>query len=393
MNPILKAASGLEIINAAGFSTRVGGSCPDPAVLDAMLYAQKHYFEIDDLLRLASKVIAEATGSPAGIVTAGAGAALALGTAAVLARNDITIMDRLPDLRGVARTSFLYPVRNRFDYDHPVRMTGATLVEVDFAAESLEDTLARALSPAIAGVVFVWKSVEDESLIRRIAQLCQSHHLPFLLDAAMGLPPARNLRMFYGLGCNLVAISGGKHLNGPQNSGILFGDQDLIDSAWLQMVDMDVRPGSWSRRELIQSGYVPSPPRHGFGRAMKVGKDVILGCLTAISAYEGRDFDAEQERWREWCVRIVRETQIADGFRLEMHERNSTGQYPVVRLQADRAADMNRLRGALKRLPRKIILGEDEDDETVGNIYPLCLSDADVPEIIAALSRLTVDPL
>src|SRR5688500_665549 len=91
------------IINCVGYATRVGGSCPSEAVLQAMLEANQAYIEIDDLQAAASRVIANATGAEAGVITCGAAAALTLAAAACLAGCDATLMDQLPDISAVPR--------------------------------------------------------------------------------------------------------------------------------------------------------------------------------------------------------------------------------------------------------------------------------------------------
>lgn len=387
MSRLVERASRLAIINAAGFSTRVGGSCPAPEVLEAMAFAQSAYFEIDDLLLLASEIIGEATGSESGLVTCGAGAALALAAAAVLAGMDVEVMDRLPDTTGLKRVEFLYPTRGPFDYDHPIRQSGAILKEVSFEPENLEARLVSALGVATAGIVFVWNHRDDEVVVRRVAAVCRQHGLPLILDAAMALPPAENLRKLARMGANLVALSGGKHLGGPQNSGLLFGDRELVESARLQMVDMDVRPDSWSCRGMIRQGIVPRPPRHGIGRAMKIGKDTILGCLTALGSYPSRDFASERARWWSTCERIVADARLPEHFSLRALAENSTGQYPVVEMKAEEAARMERLKDWLKTRPRKIILAEHETDPATAFLYPLCLREEDIPEITEALTQ------
>ncbi len=106
-----------------------------------------------------------------------------------------------------------------------------------------------------------------------------------IVDAACALPPVENLTSFIRRGADLVAYSGGKHLGGPQASGILCGRKDLIRSAWVQMVDMDVREGTWSLQHWIANGWLSRPPRHGIGRSMKVSKESIVGVMAALQRY------------------------------------------------------------------------------------------------------------
>lgn len=377
----------LAVINAVGYATRVGGSRPDSAVLEAMYWAQQHYFEIDDLLARSEQIIARETGAESGLVTCSASAALTLAAAAVLADENTEIMDRLPDVSGIVRNQFLYPVRGRFDYDHPVRASGGKLVEFDFHAEAMEERLQSALNDKIAAVVFVWMHCEDHERIRRIARVCQSVKVPFILDAAMSLPPEENLRELVGMGADLIALSGGKHLGGPQNSGLLFGRRRWIRSAWLQMVDMDVRPRSWSLRRWMDVDGIPVPPRHGIGRGFKVGKDVIVGCMVALQRYARRDFAAERARWHEICRRIIDEVPQGAGYQLEYLESNGTGQYPVIRFRAKSGERMDEMKSQLANGRPKIVMAEDEEDRCVSWIYPICLNQDEVTSLIERISK------
>ena len=124
--------------------------------------------------------------------------------------------------------------------------------------------------------------------------------IPLLVDAAAQLPPAANLRRFLEQGADLVAFSGGKAIGGPQASGILCGRADLVASALLQMVDLDVFPELWrAPEEFAPLRQLPRPPRHGIGRSCKVGKEEIIGLLVALERYAADDADARTSMaWR-----------------------------------------------------------------------------------------------
>jgi len=72
------------IVNVAGTMTRYGGALMEKEALEAMDEAARYSVRLDELQAAASKVIAEKTHAEAGIVTAGAYAALTLGTAACI---------------------------------------------------------------------------------------------------------------------------------------------------------------------------------------------------------------------------------------------------------------------------------------------------------------------
>ena len=109
--------------------------------------------------------------------------------------------------------------------------------------------------------------------------------MPVIVDAAAELPPRANLRRFIAEGADLVVFSGGKAIGGPQASGILAGRADLIASVALQHQDMDVRPETWSWRPLLDAGRLAGVPHQGFGRSMKVGREEIVGLITALRRF------------------------------------------------------------------------------------------------------------
>jgi D-glucosaminate-6-phosphate ammonia-lyase len=94
-----------------------------------------------------------------------------------------------------------------------------------------------------------------------------------------------------------VAFSGGKNIRGPQSTGILCGKKDLILSAALQHQDMDVFPETWPYRSLLAEGTLAGPPHHGVGRGFKVGKEEIIGLITALKLYPLRNVEAELQQW------------------------------------------------------------------------------------------------
>jgi L-seryl-tRNA(Ser) seleniumtransferase len=277
---------GLEpIINVSGSVTRLGGAPMPAAVLDAFRAAAADCVPLDSLHGAACRVIAELTGAEAGLVTAGAAAALTLGTAAILARDDLGRMERLPQCNGFPR-EFVIARDQRNGYDHAVRAAGAVLVEVGMnevvAGSGVRRTEAweytAAFGPETAGVLYVHDAAG----------------LPVLVDAAGELPPRENLRAILASGADLVCFSGGKAIRGPQATGILCGRRDLVGSAALQMLDMDDHRELWDPPpELIDRAKFRGLPRHGIGRAMKVSKEQIVALLTALRLFASGGYAAE----------------------------------------------------------------------------------------------------
>jgi len=136
-------------------------------------------------------------------------------------------------------------------------------------------------------------------MLPMVVATAHAHQLPLIVDAAAQLPPRENLRRFIDAGADLVLFSGGKAIGGPQGSGILAGRRDLIGSALVQMMDMDVHPQTWSASPLIDRTALKGIPHHGIGRGFKVGKEEIAGLLVALERFMQRDDAAIRTRLRE----------------------------------------------------------------------------------------------
>ena len=376
------------VINAVGYATRVSGSCPHPDVVAAMAAASGAYFEIDDLLTAASREIARATGAEAGIVTCGAGAALSLAAAACLAGNRPEVMDELPDVTGCERDEIIFPQPGPFDYDHAIRLSGAKLRLVDYHAGDALTRIEEAIGERTAAIGYVWLEMEERPRIAALAEMAHRYHLPLIVDGACALPPRENLRGLTRDGADLIAYSGGKHLGGPQASGILCGREELIRSAWVQMVDMDVRGGTWSLRHWVEQGWIERAPRHGIGRSMKVSKEAMVGVMAALRRYESRDAETEYAGWAATVDEMQEGLRDVSELQITRHATGANGQpYPNLRLESGtvRVGDLQR---ALRERPRRILLAEDERTPERAVIFPQCLQAGDAAEIVTAVREI-----
>jgi D-glucosaminate-6-phosphate ammonia-lyase len=311
-------------INAAGTLTRLGGSLMDEAVVDAMREAARSSVDIGELQSAASRAIAKATGAEAGLVTSGAAAGLTLAAAACLAGFDIARMARLPDARGFPN-EILIARTHRNAYDHALRAAGAVLVDIGHndrgtgaGIRGLEAwEIEAAIGPATAAFAFS-ATPDTAGDLPAVVATCRKHGIPVIVDAAAQLPPASNLRAFVTAGADIVVFSGGKAIGGPQASGILAGRRDLVASALLQQLDMDVEPSRWAAPDFVDRARVPVPPHHGIGRAFKVGKEEIVGLIVALERFAARDEAAAMAAFGKRLDAIVaalgpRKTHIAKG--------------------------------------------------------------------------------
>jgi len=296
------------VINAKGPSTRVSGGRLAPEVTAAMAEAATYCVDMAELQAAASKVIGDITGAEAGIVTSGAAAGLLLGTAACVAGLDPGRMARLPDTAGMKNEVIMVRSQRNF-YDHAVRAAGVKIIEVGLPdrvsgagvrdAEAWE--IAGAITEATAAVVYV-AARRARPALEEVIRVAHARQVPVLVDAAAQLPPAANLQYFIGLGADLVAYSGGKAIGGPQGAGILCGKRDLVMSAILQNLDLDIEWDQWSPPvSLIDKARLMGLPPHGIGRSCKVGKETIVGLLVALKRYVA---GSDEARHREWSAAV-----------------------------------------------------------------------------------------
>jgi len=173
--------------------------------------------------------------------------------------------------------------------------------------------------------------------LKETAEIAHKHGVPVLVDAAAALPPASNLRKFITEGADLVCFSGGKAIGGPQASGILAGRADLICSVALQHQDMDVHPETWTWRQLIAEGKIAGPPLQGIGRPCKVGREEVVGLLTALKAYVRRDHAADLTRWQTLAQRMAEGLSGIPGVQVTSNDGTASGR-PNVTLQLDEQA-------------------------------------------------------
>ncbi len=271
------------VINAAGTVTTLGGSLMPSEVLDSMEEAGKAFVEMEKLHDKAGEIIADITGAEAGMVANGAAAALTWAAAACMTGSDRARMDRLPETDGM-RNEIIVQRGHRNYFDNAFRAAGARFVEVGFPLKTTAQQMENAIGQDTVAVAHTISNlVTDAGLhLDRVIEIAHRAELPVILDAAAMLPPASNLKRFVAMGTDLVIFSGGKAICGPQTTGILCGRKDLIEAARMQ-----------------------SCPHFGIGRHLKVGKEEIVGLITALRLYVNRDHREDLGRRRGWAEHIA----------------------------------------------------------------------------------------
>lgn len=272
---IAKATSPYEalgirpILNFRGTHTTIGASKQWPELHAAMSEAAQHFVSLDELQDKVGERLSKLIGSESAMVTTGCAGAIAVGTCACVAGTDAAAIRRLPDLRGLKNEVIILKL-HRNGYDHAVRSVGVRIVEVDNAEQ-----LRNAINSSTAMMYFLGGTSGDhawpESMSYEEAlRILKPAGVPLMVDAANMLPPWNNIRKLAAAQVDLIAMSGGKHMRGPQCSGILAGRRDLVAAARLNT----------------------NPHSDSLGRPMKVGREEMIGLWLAAEKYASLDFEA-----------------------------------------------------------------------------------------------------
>lgn len=383
---------GLEpIINVCGSVTRLGGAPMPKEVVAAFAEAATLAVPLEQLQAAASRRIALATGTEAGLVTAGAAAGLTLGAAAIMTGHDLGRMERLPDTTGMPN-EFIVAREQRNGYDHAVRAAGARLVEVGFHELSSGAGVRRveaweyeaAITERTAGIFYVLTDGSRPPL-EEVVALAHRRNLPVLVDAAAELPPRDNLRLIPATGADLVAFSGGKAIQGPQSSGILCGRRDLIAAAALQMLDMDDHRELWSPPdEWIDPARLPGIPRHGIGRGLKVSKEEIVALLVALRLFVETSPEADRARQMRMLERVANSLKDQP---VACHIARSSGNecFPVLSIHVNDRPSALRIAAALRSGAPPVYVGHSRLSEGILLIHPLCLREDQVDALCSRL--------
>jgi seryl-tRNA(Sec) selenium transferase len=293
------------VINCRGTWTYLSGSLEFPQVRQAGLEASQYFVDVIDLQRAVGRRLAELTGAESGIVTSGSAGAMAAATAGCMAGNDDKYIWQLPDTTGLKHEVVM--VGGRSAFDSAIRLTGAKLVLV-----YSPDELANAINENTA---MVYTTDLGEKLEHELA-ITKDKKVPMLLDDAAGIPPVSNAKLYSKMGIDLYCFSGGKGLCGPQCSGLLLGRKDLIEAALMNC----------------------NPREGAICRPMKVGKEEIIGCLTALETWLNLD---EKKLYAEWNGRVDRIRKLVEtvpGVQTKIYIPDDGNRYPTLRVSWDQQA-------------------------------------------------------
>lgn len=249
-----------RVINACGKMTILGVSAVSPEVMAATAEAAGAFVEIDALVDRTGELVSAHTGAQDSYITSCASAGIAIAVAAVITRGEPDRVAMMPDSSGMANEILILRGHN-IDYGAPItsaiRLGGGRIVEVGQSNLAARWQLEKAVSDRTAALLFVKShhSVQKGMLtLEDFVAVAKQFQLPLIVDAAA----EEDLRQYVARGADMVIYSGAKAFNAP-TSGFITGGCEWIRCCKAQ--------------------------HHGIARAMKIGKENMVGLVKALELY------------------------------------------------------------------------------------------------------------
>ena len=158
-------------------------------------------------------------------------------------------------------------------------------------------------------------------------------------------------------------------------------------AAALQHLDLDIVWEQWSPpATLIDKERLKGVPQHGIGRPCKVGKEQIIGLLTALELFVAEGDAARHQRWRGMMEALANGLQGIPGAKVALE--GSTDEVPVVILSLERGSRRSALdlvialQNGSPRIQADPLLCE----RGIVGFNPMCLQPGE-PELVAAAVR------
>lgn len=314
-------------INAAGTLTVMTGSLMHEEVLDAINNSSHDFIMYEELQDKVGIKIAEICKSESAMVTSGCWSALVLGTAGVLTGMDRKKVGQLPNVEDFEKNEVIVQKGHSHSYHHALTNTGIKPVIIE-TVEELENAINKktALMFFLNASSGLGKIQHEEWLM-----VAKKHQIPTIIDIAADIPPVENLWKFNNMGFDLVCVSGGKAIRGPQSAGMLLG-----------------------RKHLIAAARLNGPPNDGtIGRGMKVNKEEILGMYAALDKYVHEDHDKEWKEWEKRVALIVNMVSSIPGVKTEVTVPPIANHTPFLNI----AWDKNKVQITQQELQQKLRAG------------------------------------
>lgn len=264
-----------RVINASGKMSILGVSKVKDNVIDAQTFGGKHFFEMSELMKESAAYISKLLNVEDTAIVASASAGIAQSVSAIIGMdNDYHLMHPYTD--KITKREIILPKGHNVNFGSSIELMvqvgGGVIIEAGYANECSVEQVEMNITENTAALFYVKShhSVQKSILtIQAMQTVADKHNLPLIIDAAA----EEDLSKFYNTGATLVIYSGAKALEGP-SSGFVVGRKPYVERVRLQS--------------------------KGLGRTMKIGKENVLGLVSAIEHY----LETPQESGTEMTTRL-----------------------------------------------------------------------------------------
>ncbi len=246
-----------EVINASGKMTILGVSKVSENVLAAQRFGGEHFFEMSELHVQTGAYLAKLLEVEDAQIVSSASAGIAQSVAALIGEGSVYHAYH-PYTERITKREIVLPKGHNVDYGTPVEVMvgqgGGKVVEAGYANGCSPEQLEMMITENTAALLYIKShhTVQKSMLtVAEAAAVAKKHQLPLIVDAAA----EEDLYKYSKAGADLVIYSGAKAIEGP-SSGLVIGKGKYIE--WIRLQGK------------------------GIGRAMKIGKDNILGLTQAL---------------------------------------------------------------------------------------------------------------
>lgn len=249
-----------HVINASGKMTILGVSKTSQEGINAQRFGDEHFFEMSDLVKKSGSYIAKLIGAEDAIIVNSASAGIAMTIAALIGQGSHYHLYH-PFSPRFKNRNIVIPKGQNVDYGTPeevmINLGGGNVVEAGYANMCSPEHIEMMIDEETIAIFYVKShhAVQKSMLaVKEALEVAHKHDLPLILDAAA----EEDLKKYLKLGVDIILFSGAKAIEGP-GSGLVFGKAKYIE--WIRMQNA------------------------GIGRAMKIGKENLLGLVGAIENY------------------------------------------------------------------------------------------------------------
>ncbi|ADL69183.1 pyridoxal phosphate-dependent enzyme [Thermoanaerobacterium thermosaccharolyticum DSM 571] len=278
-----------KVINASGKMTALGATAVSQEVAEMIKKASMEYVEISSLIDKAGEIISKYTGGDDSCVTVGASAGIAISVAATIAKDNLSLIEKMPKSDGL-KNEIIIQKGHSINFGAPINqmimLGGGIPVEVGQANKVEYQHVEKAINDKTTALIYIKShhTVQKGMLsIEKMIEIAHNHKLPLIIDAAA----EEDLKKYVKLGADMVIYSGGKAIGGP-TSGFITGKEE-----WIKYCKEQYK---------------------GIGRAMKVGKENIMGLLKAIELYGKADVEGKALENRNKMNDMVKELNLIKGI-------------------------------------------------------------------------------